>query len=374
MLKGEHLERPTYSFLHTLHEGNTAVCVLTEHEIFGCKVVQKTISMLGLGDAAAAVEPELMKRLEHDHIVRVWEAQWEPEPEWKTLNAITFTTPYYEGGSIYTALMDGHRFSVHDTIRIADHVLQALEFMHSGHGILHRDVKPGNVMLDKARRDAFLGDLGSAAYIEKATGGAAGHAGSPLYLAPEARESGIVTVLSDLYSLGVTMVELLQGRFPYEDLDQTMIDSRLDVGRRALAERYFTLEPWVPKPLATFVRSLCNADPEKRPADAATALRALRGLRVVDWKRTDGEGLTGNWIGTWPPELRRSLRRIHEVTVAPVGRGVNIGRVRATARWREPNGKWRNYTRLNTVCDADASAIAAYFRAVEAEAQAAPTR
>lgn len=374
MLKGERLDRPTYSFLHTLDEGNTGVCVLAQHGIFNCRVVQKLTSMLGMKDAAAASEPEILKRIRHPHIVEVWEAQWEPDPQWESLDMITFTTPYYEGGSIYTALSAGHRFGVGDTMRVAAHLLGALDHMHGGYGLLHRDVKPANVMLSADRRDAFLGDLGSAAYIQTATGGADAHAGSPLYLAPEARRSGVVTVKSDIYSLGLTLVEMLSGRFPYETLDRTAIDDRLAAGKRSLPDLYLAPAPWVPKKFATFLRSLTNVDPVKRPASAADALCKLNSLRVVDWTRSAGSGLTGTWAGSWPPDKPRGERRIHEVTVELVERGKDKGKLRAMARWRDPNGKWRNYARLTKLLDADSSGLAGYFHTVDAAAQAAPTR
>ncbi len=97
MLRGERLDRPTYSFLHTLPEGNTAVCYRGFHEIYKCEVVQKTISTFGMPDAVAR-EPELLKQVNHDRIVEVWEAQWDPDHI--DVQAITFVTPYYPGGSI----------------------------------------------------------------------------------------------------------------------------------------------------------------------------------------------------------------------------------------------------------------------------------
>lgn len=373
MLKGERLDRPTYSFLHTLDEGNTAVCVRGFHDIFQREVVQKTISMLGVSDGVGR-EPELLKRLQHERIVEVWEAQWDPDPELVKIQAITFVTPYYEGGSIYTALVEGYRFGVHQVMQIADDALAALDAMHGKHGVLHRDVKPANIMLDKERRHAYLGDLGSAAHIDPATGGASSRVGSPLYQAPEARPNGLVTPRSDLYALGVTLVEMLNSRFQYEDLDRNVIDARLDSGRRALADRYYAPGPWVPKPLATFVRGLCNTDSDKRPQDAATALRSLRDIRVVDWRRTDGEGLEGTWQGHWPPEARRSQQRIHEIRTEAIVRGPNGGKLSAVALWRNPNGKWRTYAKLKCRIDADAPSLARFFRSVEAKAQAAPTR
>lgn len=374
MLKGERLDRPTYSFLHTLDEGNTAVCYLTWHDIFGCQVVQKTVSMLGVKDAAAAHEPEVLKRIRHPHVVEVWEAQWDPSDEWASLDAITFTTPFYEGYSIFTALMDGHVFGIGDTVRIGAQILDALDHMHAAHNLLHRDVKPANVMLAGDRRSAYLGDLGSAAFIQPATGGANSQAGSPLYLAPEARPSGLVTVQSDLYSVGVTLVEMLHGRFPYESLDRADIDARLAAGRRPLPDRYLAPAPWIPKPFATFLRSLTNPDPAKRPPSAAAALRTLNDIRVVDWKRADGCGLRGTWKGTWPPEKERGQRRVHEVVITVVERGRNAGNLKATARWRDPGRKWRNYAKLTRALTAEARAVAAYFREVESEAQSAPTR
>lgn len=372
MLKGERLDRSTYSFLHTLNEGNSAVCYLTQHEIFGCQVVQKTVSMLGLGDSAAAKEPEILKRIRHPHVVEVWEAQWDPAAEWKAVNGVTFTTPYYEGQSIHTALLSKHVFGVRETIRIGTQLLDALDHLHVSHHLLHRDVKPANVMLSATRNDAYLGDLGSAAYIDAAAGGADAGAGSPLYCAPEGGARGRLTAQSDLYSLGMTLMEMLNGRFPYETLDPTDIEQRLRVGQRSLPDRYFDPSPWVPKPLATFLRSLTNKDPEKRHSSAASAGRALSSIRVVDWKRSEGAGLTGVWVGTWPPDLARNERRIYEVQIKPIERGQGKGCLKASARWRTGGRGWRNYRRLTETLSPISSEVAKYFRKVESAAQAAP--
>ncbi|TDD32893.1 serine/threonine-protein kinase [Actinomadura sp. KC06] len=371
MLKGERLDRPTYSFLHTLDEGNTATCYLTYHEVYECPIVQKTISTLGMPDVLAR-EPNLLKSIEHTRILKVWEAQWDPDPARKHLDAITFTTEYHPGGSVLTALNELDQFGPWRAMQIADDVLVALEVLHEQHHYLHRDVKPGNILLDGERRRAVLGDLGSAARLNPATGGADGHVGSPLYRAPEA-STGLVTARSDLYALGVTMVEMLNGPFPYEDLDRNDIDRRLAEGRRSLADRYFELAPWVPKPLATFVRSLSNRDAERRPADAASALRKLRDLRVVDWRRGSGSGLLGTWNGSWPGDVPRP-RQLHlEVSAKDIDRGRNKGMVELTARWRRSNGKWRHYAKLKRRSDGSPGELAKFFNDVDREAQKAPT-
>ena len=371
MLWGERLDRPTYSFLHTLDEGNTAVCRRGFHEIFQQDVVQKTVSMLGF-ESAVTNEPALLKRVEHDHIVKVWEAQW--DPKLTELRAITFVSPYYKGGSIYTALSGGYEFGVHQVMQIADHTLNALDAMHKTHGIVHRDVKPANIMLSENRTVGYLGDLGSAAHIDPSTGCVSSEMGSPLYQAPEARPGGFVTPRADLYALGVTVVEMLNGPFPYDRLDACQIDQRLTLGRRALPDSYYTPSPWVPKQLASWVKSLCHCNPDKRPADAATALRALRNLRVVDWRRLEGEKLEGRWHGYWPPQSLRPDQRIYEIRTEAITKGIHKGKLAASARWRLSNGKWRNYAKLKTQIEASNASLGRFFRSVESNAQAAPTR
>jgi hypothetical protein len=97
VLVGERLDRQTYDVIRTIGEGNAGVCYHAYHEIFGCDVVQKTVSLLGVQDALAHSEPRLLKDVKHACLVEVWEAQWEPDPRWKSLEAITFVMPYYRG-------------------------------------------------------------------------------------------------------------------------------------------------------------------------------------------------------------------------------------------------------------------------------------
>lgn len=192
VLVGEHLERPTYRILNTIGEGRQGVCVLAEHNVFGDLVVQKTVGTLGQVDSAIRTtsEPEILHRIVHDRIVRVMEAQWDPDPAWQGLNAVTFVMPYYPAGSVYDALMEGERFRVSDAIRVACDVLSALACMHDGHLLVHRDVKPANVLLDPGRGRAVLSDLGSAGYVNPATGGVSSTGVTPLYQAPESRTTG----------------------------------------------------------------------------------------------------------------------------------------------------------------------------------------
>ncbi len=369
---GDHLQRPTYEILHTIGEGNGGICRLARHDIFDRDVVQKTVSLLGVPDGVAR-EPHLLKAARHKHLIEVWDAQWEPDPQFKGLEAVTFICDYYPGRSVYDALMDGHEFGVAGAMKICGQMLDALEYLHEDRAYLHRDVKPANVLLDGARENAVLADLGSAGSIDLHSGAAPNYGGTPLYLAPEAQLSGHVTVRSDLYSLGVVTIEMLAGRFPYENIPLADVDARLAAGKRALKDGLYALPPQVPPDVRKFVGSLIRVDAAKRPKTARAALRKLNALKYVDWRRTSGEGALGDWVGTWPPTKLASKRRHYRVRAAEITRGRHAGRVQVTVEWRKHGGQWRSIRKLERYLDVgDEKALAESFRLAESAAQRSP--
>lgn len=374
MLHGERLDRPTYTVLQSQHldGGNTGVVVLTHHEVFGVDVVQKTVSLLGIPDALARSEPRILEELRHENLIRVREAQWDPEFD-RTLACVTFTTDYYPGRCVHHALTTGHRFSVGDVISVIEGLLSACVYLHDSRRMMHRDIKPANVMLDGDRVHAYLGDLGSAARLdEDDTVEATGN--TPLYRAPEGA-SGKLDVRADLYGIGCVMLEMLNGPVDYADVDRDKVDDRIARGRRALTDRHYAPAPWVPDKVARFVRKLVAADPGDRFATAREALRVLRGIAYVSWQRISGDGLLGTWSGTYPPQVPAARARTYEVTASAIGSGKYKGRVLLVARSRRSDAAdWRNLASLTRRVQADdAKALAGFFRDVEAAAQAAPT-
>lgn len=370
---GDNLERPTYKILRTIHGGTVGICRLAEHGVFGDLVVRKTISLLGVPDSMAR-EPHLLKEANHDYLIKVREAEWERSAEFKGLEAVTFTCDYYPGGSVYEALAQGHEFALADVLRICGQILDALEYLHEDRGYLHRDVKPGNILLDEPRQNAVLTDLGSAGKIDPATGRAPDYGSTPLYLAPEARPTGHVTRRSDLYSMGMVTIEMITGAFPYQHIRDEDVDSRLAAGKRALPDRYFAFPPHVPRNVQRFIRSLVNADPSRRPTSARAALQELNNLTYVDWRRTAGAGLLGEWIGTWPPNKIPSQRRSYRVQARAVERGRRAGQVHLTATWHKPERPWRRLGTLDSYATAsDGRALNELFRQVETIAKSTTT-
>ena len=374
-LRGERLDKPSYSILRSIKGGSSGYVYEADHLVFGRKCVQKTYSTLGLEDAAAHQEPRLLHRIKHDHVAEVLEAQYDSEVE----NAITFVSVYYEGRCIAKAFDEGYRFSVHQAIRLAMQVLNALAFVHNEPDLLviHRDVKPGNIFLDATRTYARLGDWGSAARIEP-DGQVAGIEGSPLYTPPEAGPAdGRMAVNGDIYGVGMTLFEMLNGPFDYSSIDPERVDGRLTRGQRALPESAFQFAPHVPDQLRAVVRKAMRSNERERYTTASEFIARLQCIRCIDWTFTEGADLNGMWSGTWPPNQIENRRRRYQVTSRILGGGAGRGQRRLEARQAMPASE--HFARFGvadtTVDAADRAAVERFFAAVEARAaQRSPAR
>jgi serine/threonine protein kinase len=366
-LHGERLDKPSYAILRSLKGGNVGEAWLVDQKIFGQKCVQKRYSTLGLEDTAAYLEPRILFEVKHDNIVRVIEADYDPDMKY----AITFVTVYCEGRSVAHALDEDYRFSIHQALGLAREVLSALAHVHTRHRIIHRDAKPGNVFLNVERVTAYLGDFGSAARM-----GADGTVGtidgaSPLYTPPEAGPvDGRVAVTGDIYGVGMTVFEMLNGPFPYAEIDPAVVDRRLTRGQRALPASAFVFQPHVPPDLRAIVRKSLRANPRDRFQSCSEFITAINRLSCVDWIHADGEGLGGVWEGTWPPHVRRDRRRRYRVVSKVLGAGPNRGRLRLEAyQASSASAAFARFGVDDETVDADdRDAVDRFFRAVETRA------
>ena len=183
-----------------------------------------------------------------------------------------------------------HRtLSVGDALHVGIRVLRALDHAR-GHGIIHRDVKPQNVML--CRREVKVMDFGLARQLEP------GHkttlvAGTPRYMAPEQFAGKGLDERTDLFGFGVTLFETLAGRLPYPE-------GVAALGRAAVAPRLGELRPDVPAELAQVVHRCVALAPAERYPKVNIALAQLEALR---------ERLEGAVVPTaaaFPPAAARS--------------------------------------------------------------------
>src|SRR5918994_1375542 len=156
---------------------------------------------------------------------------------------------YIRGKSGAQILRDEGRLSVPDALHVVDGACRGLHYAHR-HGVVHRDVKPGNVLRSEEGQ-VKLADFG----IAKATDGSAiTHAGSVLgtaaYLAPEQAHGEVASPRSDIYGLGVVTYQLLAGRLPYE---ATSLTELALAQQREYPARLDEIAPEVPGALADAV-------------------------------------------------------------------------------------------------------------------------
>jgi eukaryotic-like serine/threonine-protein kinase len=362
VLRGELLSRPTYRVIQTIQEGNAGVCYKFWHEIFGCWKAQKTVSLIGLGDALAYEEPALLHELDHRYLTEIHEAQWDPDFGNKY---VTFIMPYYEGGSLYSVLQGGYRFSLSDAIRVTSQIADALHYLHVDKQLLHRDVKPGNIFLSGDFRTAYLGDLGSAAPMSE--GGAEVRGGTPLYRAPECAVNRYVPA-SDLYSLGLVLLEMINGPFDYAGIDYKNVHNRLTAGKRSLPNRHLEVAPHAPDTLRRIVSNLLNRDPSRRVPTAWEVQRKLHDVVHLDWREVDSEeGRT--WNGITPATAKRRPAREVQATARTVIRGKYTGLSELSVRWR-PIGqeRWHNSpARTVRIQPDDQTGWRSFFKSVATE-------
>ncbi len=214
-------------------------------------------------------EVEVLARLEHAHIVPVY-ATGEDD------GLLYFAMRLVEGPTLAERIECG--LAPADGIRILAEVCGALAYAHA-RGVIHRDVKPANVLISGGT--PLLTDFGLARMAEATTiTGSGALMGTPRYLSPEQARREKATAQSDVYPVAVILYEIATGRHPYAP-DGFERVSRDELVRRVAAAR--PLPPRharanLPPSLAALLDRTLAGDPADRPADASEMRRALLAL------------------------------------------------------------------------------------------------
>jgi tRNA A-37 threonylcarbamoyl transferase component Bud32/tetratricopeptide (TPR) repeat protein len=269
----------TYTLERELGGGGMSRVFVAEETRLGRKVVVKVLTPeLTAGISAERFEREirLAASLQQANIVPLLSAG-------ETDGLPYYTMPYVEGESLRLRLRDSGAMALPEAVNVLRDVARALAYAHD-HGIVHRDIKPDNVLLSGGA--AVVTDFG----IAKALSAARTHAegatltqlgtaiGTPAYISPEqAAGDPDVDHRADIYSFGCMAYELFTGRSPFADrTPQRMMAAHMAEAPRPIAE----LRPDLPDPLTRMVMACLEKDPSARPQSAAELVAALDATSV----------------------------------------------------------------------------------------------
>ncbi len=210
-------------------------------------------------------EAEAAGSLTHPDIVEIRESG-EHEDQ------VYLAMEYVEGVNLATHAVEGRMLPPRLVCEMCARVADALYFAHQ-RGVIHRDIKPANIVFDQKNRRVRVMDFGVARLENSRATRTGVILGSPSYMAPEQLDARPVTAQSDLFSLGVTLFQLLTGMLPFRS------DSIPGLMQKISAEPHPPLRvvrPDLPPTLAAIIDRALEKDPEVRYRNGAEMAQALR--------------------------------------------------------------------------------------------------
>ena len=249
-------------------------------------------------------ELKLIASLEHPAIVPVYDVGEEDDGR-------QYFVMRYMGGDSLSDWIKRGAVSLQDTAVIIERLASALDYAHSK-GIVHRDIKPDNVLFDETNHP-YLTDFGIAKLTESAvsaTGG--GTMGTPAYVSPEQAQGAKVDGRADIYGMGVMIYEMLTGNKPYD------ADSPMSVAVRHITEPVPEIlqdRPDLPIEVDTIIRTAMAKDKEDRFPTAVDLARALSRAAFGEDRTTPAPPLFNN---------RQSSSSLRRRTLIIAGAGLLI--------------------------------------------------
>ncbi|MDC0722855.1 protein kinase domain-containing protein [Nannocystis bainbridge] len=258
-------------------------------------------------------EARTVAKLSHPHIVPILHAE-EAGP------FAYFTMAYVEGETLAERIRRAGRMPVVEVVKVLREVAWALAYSHAC-GVVHRDVKPENILLERATGRALVSDFGIAQQVGDAGITGADHlVGTVLFMSPEQAQRVELDGRSDLYSLGVVGFWLLSGKYPFAA--DTALASLLQRVNR-LAPPLRSVAPDVAPAIAAVIDRCLARAPDDRVRSGEELAEALeRALHGEPKSGRDERALGEAEIGAallQAAELRRMLRE-HAEAPAPIDR------------------------------------------------------
>ena len=267
-----------YRPVRPLGKGGSGSVWLAEDERTGRHVAVKVVPREGKTGNRARREAQALQKLDHPRCQRAYACGRDGEN--------VYIAYEYVPGRTFREALRGGEIDDAKALEAAAQVLEALAHAH-GKGIVHRDVKPANVLLaDAPRISVRLLDFGLARLEDSETLTSAGDVpGTLAYIAPERLHGEAATPAGDVWSVGVLLYEALAGRHPFWRSTLAETADAIADGAQPLA----TLRPDLPKPLLAAITRALDVEPERRPR----AGRFARMLRASARERTSAAATLG---------------------------------------------------------------------------------
>jgi hypothetical protein len=280
-LEGRGLVLGRYRPLRPLGTGGSGTVWLARDEQNGLDVALKIVAREGKAAQRAEREAQAAAKLRHPSCLRAYAFARDPRH--------VYIAYEFVPGRTFREAMRAGELDDASAIEACAQICEGLAHAHRA-GILHRDVKPSNVLLaDGERMSARLLDFGLARMAEAETLTAQGDVpGTLAYIAPERLAGEDATEAADVWSVGVMLWEALAGRHPFWQTSMLETARAIESGAPPLAE----LRPDLPKGMLQLVDRSLSPNPSRRPSAAALAA-SLRGAAAPrSRKRSRGGGGT----------------------------------------------------------------------------------
>ena len=228
-------------------------------------------------------EARAVAQLSHPHVVQVIDAGDDEDPECPRPYIVL---EYVEGETLKERIRRQGRLQIAESVAYAIEIARALGAAHARH-IVHRDVKPQNVLIDE-EGSAKVTDFGIARTLDEEGLTADGRVlGTTDYVSPEQALGRAVTGQSDLYSLGIVLFEMLTGEVPFKG------DNQVAVAMRHVREQLpdvQALRPEVSTALAAVIDRATAKAPQERYADDAELISDLEDVLAIETARAGSAG------------------------------------------------------------------------------------
>jgi serine/threonine protein kinase len=305
-----------FELSRVLGEGAQGTVYLARDPHLGREVAIKTLALANTGRAATVTrllqEARLVSRLNHPNVVTLYDAG-------ETAGAPYLVFEYVPGETLDQRLARERKMQPPRATEIALEILAGLEHAHE-QGILHRDIKPGNIIFGSDGKARIM-DFGIATPMSET--GSEGFTATPLYAAPEYVATQAYTKVSDLYAVAVVLYEMLTGQAPFSGSNVN-----------AVLQRVRNENPKSPSQIVNAIDEELNAlvlrglekMPEKRFESAQAFAAALRAWRDP---KTLGSGTVGDGnssaiefllrrmrVKSEFPALSDSIRNINRITAS----------------------------------------------------------